>query len=137
MTRTLLVLLGLAGLTAAAPAQTLVRPVYPPPAHSAWGRPDVGTYNYNNPLYHGVYPPTAFYPGGYASSQAYTNPGSAVPTTYITHYGRLPAVPVIETHYTEVRRVYYPPPVVETHYTEIRSVYYPPPVYPAYRGRWR
>ena len=93
-TRTLLALLGLAGLTAAAHAQMYVRQVYPSPSPSVWGRPDVGSYNHNNPLYQGVYPPTALYPGGYVSSQAYTNPGSTVPTTYIIHYGRVPVVPV-------------------------------------------
>ena len=128
MTRTLLALLGLAGLTAAAHAQTYIRPVYPTPPPSAWGRPDVGTYNYNNPLYHGVYPPTAVYPGGYVSSQSYTHLGSTVPTTYITHYSRWPVaeMPVVRTYV----------PVVQAYYVEPRSVYYPP-VYPSSRGRWR
>ena len=127
MTRTLLTVLGLAGLTAAVDAQTLVRPVYPPSSSSAWGRADLGRYNFNDPLYHGVYPPTAVYPGGYVSSHSYTNPGSTVPTTYITHYRRLPvvAVPVVAV------------PVVETYYMEVRGGYLPPPVYPYYPGWWR
>lgn len=132
MTRSLLAAVTLAGLTAVAPAQTLVTPVYPSSPRPAWPEQRGGTFNYNNPLYHGVYPPTAYYPGGYVSSQAYTNPGDTVPTTYVTHYRSPPVVevPVVETVV----------PVMETRYTELRG-YYPPPVYvyPSTRGRvrWR
>jgi hypothetical protein len=132
MTRTLFALFVLAGFAASAHAQTRVTPVYPSPDRSAWSRPDLGTYNYNNPLYHGVYPPTAYYPGGYVSSHAYTNPGSSTPTTYISHYRSMPVVetyvPVVETYV----------PVVQTYYSEVRGSYYsPPPAYPYYRSRWR
>lgn len=131
MTRSLLAAVALVGLTTAASAQTVVSPVYPT-YRPAWAEQPGGTYNYNNPLYHGVYPPTGYYPGGYVSSQAYTNRGDTVPTTYVTHYRSLPVVevPVVETVV----------PVVETRYTEVRG-YYPPPVYPypSTRGRvwWR
>lgn len=128
MIRTLSVLSVLAGLATSAHAQTRISPVYPSPDRSAWGRSDVGTYNYNNPLYHGVYPPTAFYPGGYVSSHAYTNPGSPIPTTYISHYRTLPVVevPVVQTYV----------PVIQTYYSEVHSGYYSPPPYHYYRG-WR
>lgn len=130
MTRTLLAAVALIGLSAVAPAQTYVTPVYPSSYRTAWPAQGTGTYNYNNPLYHGVYPPTGYYPGGYVSSHAYTNAGDRVPTTYISHYRSLPVieVPVV----VPVMRV----PAVET-YTEIRTYGYSPPVYRPGRGRWR
>ena len=101
------------------------------PAQSA----RTGTYNYNDPVYRVMYPPTQVYPGGYVSSYAFSNPGDRVPTTYVTHYRSTPPVVVPVTYYEE--RYYLPPPVVT--YTESYSYhgyYGPPPVaYP--RGRWR
>jgi hypothetical protein len=105
----------------------------PTPLFAQWSRPltrsathPSGTYNYNNPVYHGVYPPTGSYPGGVVSSHAYTNPGDAIPTTYITHYRAAPPV-------------YVPVPVTGYIYTE--TVWYggyAPPVYPGRgRVRWR
>jgi hypothetical protein len=131
MTRTLLAVVALVGLTAAASAQTYVTPVYPSSYRTAWPTQRAGTFNYNNPLYHGVYPPTGYYPGGYVSSHAYTNAGDTVPTTYVSHYRSLPVVevPVVTVPVVQV-------PVVET-YTEVRGYGYYPPVYRSGRGRWR
>jgi hypothetical protein len=95
-------------------------------AASAQSQP-TGTYNYNNPLYHGVYPPTGYYPGGVVSEHAYTNPGDTVPTTYISHYRSLPPRPV----YVQ------PVPVGGYLYTEtVRYGGFAPPRYFG-RGRWR
>jgi hypothetical protein len=120
MPRTLLAALLAAGLTAPVFAQ------HPQPA----SRPaPTGTYNFNNPVYHGVYPPTGSYPGGVVSSHAYTNPGDTIPTTYITHYRATSPVPV------------YVPVVPVTGYTYTETVWYggyAPPVYHGLgRVRWR
>lgn len=137
MTRTLLSAVALTGLAAVAAAQTTVTPVYPSAYRTAWPNQPGGTFNYNNPLYHGVYPPTGYYPGGYVSSHAYTNAGDTVPTTYVSHYRRLPVVevPVIETYVPVPTYT----PVVETYYSEYRGYY--PPVYSSPRlygrPRWR
>ena len=127
MTRTLLAAIAAGAFVATASAQTYVTPVYPSSYRTAWPGQGAGTYNYHNPLYHGLYPPTGYYLGGYVSSQAYTNAGDTIPTTYITHYRSLPVVevPVVTV------------PVAPTVYTEVRTYEYYPPVYRSGRGRWR
>ena len=135
MIRTLLTAVALAGLTAAASAQTYVTPVYPATGRTAWPAQTAGTYNYNNPLYHAPLPPTAYYPGGYSSSYAYTNAGDTVPTTYVSQYHRVPVVqvPVVQVPVVETYT-----PVMQTVYTEYRG--YAPVVYPYHtrgRARWR
>lgn len=111
MTRTLTAVLLVAGLAATASAQS---------------QPN-GTFNFNNPVYHGVYPPTGYYPGGVVSSTAYVNLGDTIPTTYITHYRSVPPTPV-----------YLPTvPTGGYFYTEtVRYGGYAPPVYRGY-GRVR
>jgi hypothetical protein len=94
-----------------------------------------GTYNYNDPVYRTVYPPTEVYPGGYVSSYAFSNPGDRVPTTYVTHYRSTPPVVVPVMYYEE--RYHLPRPVVT--YTESYSYrgYYSRPPVASPRGRWR
>ena len=117
MTRTLLAALLAAGLSATASAQ------YPRPVYGT-SHPS-GTFNYNNPAYHGVYPPTGYYPGGVVSSTAYVNPGDTIPTTYITHYRSLPPEPV------------YVPAAPTVGYFYAETVWYGGYAQPVYRGRWR